>query len=103
MLMNGAKGSERTICTVYRSTALIPSRYFVTPLWNSDAPLTLSRNQLRGEPTTGSSRRDNEYTTSSAVTSRPLWKRTPCRRLNVQLRPSLEADQDWASAGSTLR
>ena len=47
----------------------------------------------------GSSTRVSEYTTSSAVTSRPWWKCTPLRRVNVHVSPSREARQNWASDG----
>ena len=50
----------------------------------------------------GSTSRVNEYTTSSAVTSRPLWKRTPFRRVNVHVSPSRDAFQNSASAGATI-
>ena len=44
--------------------------------------------------------RVNEYTTSSAVTSRPWWNLTPLRSVKVQVSPSREAFQNWASAGT---
>src|SRR5262249_47727752 len=37
-----------------------------------------------------------------AVISRPVWKCTPWRRWNVQVRPSADFDQLVASSGSTL-
>ncbi len=43
--------------------------------------------------------RVNEYTTSSALTSRPWWNFTPLRSVKVQVSPSREARQYWARAG----
>src|SRR5579884_3565198 len=44
----------------------------------------------------------NEYTTSAAVTSSPLWNLTPWRSLNSQVRSS-SSRQDSASRGTCVK
>ena len=52
-----------------------------------------------GESITGSSRRLNENTTSSALNSLPLWNVTPSRSWKVQDERSSLGSHDVASSG----
>ena len=47
----------------------------------------------------GSLERRNVNTTSAAVNGSPLWKVTPCRRLNVYSVPSSDTFQSSARSG----
>jgi hypothetical protein len=61
-------------------------------IWTSR---TLSLNSVAAVPRY----RSNENFTSSAVTGSPLWKRTPLRRTNSHVRPSLDMVHDSARHG----
>ncbi|OGK97373.1 MAG: hypothetical protein A3D33_19975 [Candidatus Rokubacteria bacterium RIFCSPHIGHO2_02_FULL_73_26] len=99
---NGANASSRVTCTVYRSRAARPATAFALPSRKSRAPFTLTKRSAAPDLVRGSRIRVSEYTTSSAVTSRPWWNLTPRRRVNVHVRPSREALQNSASAGATV-
>src|SRR5439155_75034 len=79
-----------------------PATLLARPSRNSRPPLTLLKRSAAPDRVLGSRSRASEYTTSSEVISRPLWKRTPFLSVNVHVSPSRDALQNSASAGATV-
>ena len=88
--------------TVYLSGILTPLTSLALPSVNSFTPAMSPKNPAPGLWVLGLSVRSNEYLTSAAVTSRPLWNFTPRRSLNVYVLPSEETVNDSAKWGTSV-
>jgi len=92
---NGANGRSSRSSTVVSSTARTPAISGAAPLMKSRAPTSFSKTHGR----LPRAARSNEYFTSAARTSRPLWNFAPRRRWNVYVRASPDTVQRSARAG----
>ncbi len=78
-----ASGWSSVMATVLSSGADRPAIDAAFPSANAAAPRMGSSGSARPPWVAGSSARENECTTSRAVSGRPFWKATPARRWKV--------------------
>ena len=87
---NVASGRDRRTSTVLSSITFTPDSESASPDATASYPSIEPKKPAPGLCVSGFVTRSSEYFTSSAVISRPLWKVTPSRSVNVKVIPSSE-------------